>query len=234
MLCAAQHQPAVKLPPALCPQFYASVKSADPSVAAGDVVQLSSTWEAFQLHESIMAISVEVRLVTDRLSWQCTRRGDGMITSSQCTIRKHCSQLVRAYRGRSLENLERQHVLILSIGTPVSVRSCCGPKHNHLRCYVLYVWLRHTLVRQVYGWSNLVTPSTLQGVNARRRRIVLTCARSTGRSARHGRRARRATTSPSPTFATAITPARAPLRGAARSPYSSMPVVQDVNSLRLE
>ena len=42
-------------------QFYASVKSADPSVAAGNVLQLANTWEAFQLHDSIMAISVEVR-----------------------------------------------------------------------------------------------------------------------------------------------------------------------------
>ena len=42
-------------------QFYASGKSADPSVAAGDVVQLAATWEAFKLHESIMGISVEVR-----------------------------------------------------------------------------------------------------------------------------------------------------------------------------
>ena len=42
-------------------QFYASVKSANPSVAAGNVLQLANTWEAFQLHDSIMAISVEVR-----------------------------------------------------------------------------------------------------------------------------------------------------------------------------
>jgi len=42
-------------------QFYASVKSADPSVAAGNVLQLANTWEAFRLHDSIMAISVEVR-----------------------------------------------------------------------------------------------------------------------------------------------------------------------------
>jgi len=44
-------------------QFYASVKSADPSVAAGNVLQLANTWEAFRLHESIMAISVEARHV---------------------------------------------------------------------------------------------------------------------------------------------------------------------------
>ena len=49
-------------------QFYASVKSAEPSVATGNVLQLANTWEAFRLHDSIMAISVQVQHLVPALS----------------------------------------------------------------------------------------------------------------------------------------------------------------------
>lgn len=43
-------------------QFYASVKPGLGAAAAagGNVLQLDATWELFQLHESILAISVPI------------------------------------------------------------------------------------------------------------------------------------------------------------------------------